>query len=95
MQESGELNVAEAISLAQGLALQAKVGALRVVQHHADGQLVEVPVSYKRIMDGKEEPMQLAAGDIVYVPISKVKSVFTASSSLIGQTTAATIYTVH
>ena len=95
MQESGELNVAEAISLAQGLALQAKVGALRVVQHRADGQLVEVPVSYKRIMDGKEEPMQLAAGDIVYVPVSKVKSVFTASSSLIGQTTAATIYTVH
>jgi polysaccharide export outer membrane protein len=95
MQESGELNVAEAISLAQGLALQAKVGALRVVQHRADGQLVDVPVSYKKIMDGKEEPMQLAAGDIVYVPISKLKSVFSASSSLIGQTTAATIYTVH
>jgi hypothetical protein len=39
--------------------------------------------------------MQLAAGDIVYVPISKLKSVFSASSSLIGQTTAATIYTVR
>jgi polysaccharide export outer membrane protein len=95
MQESGELNVAEAISLAQGLSLQAKVNALRVVQHRADGQLVDVPVSYKKIMDGKEEPMQLAAGDIVYVPVSKVKSIFSASSSLIGQTTAATIYTIH
>jgi len=95
MQEDGELNVAQAISLAQGLALQAKVGALRVVEHGADGKPVDVPVSYKRIMDGKEAPMNLSEGDIVYVPISKAKAVFTASATLIGQTTAATIYAVH
>jgi polysaccharide biosynthesis/export protein len=95
MQEDGELNVAQAISLAQGLALQAKVGALRVVEHGADGKPLDVPVSYKRIMDGKDVPMNLAEGDIVYVPISKAKAMFTASASLIGQTTAATIYAVH
>jgi polysaccharide export outer membrane protein len=92
MQEQGQLNVAQAISLAQGLALQAKVGALRVVQHRPDGQIVLVPVSYQKIMDGKEAPLNLAAGDIVYVPISRVKSVLGSTTGLIGQTTAAAIY---
>jgi polysaccharide export outer membrane protein len=92
MQESGELNVAQAISLAQGLSLQAKVGALRVVQKGDDGKPIEIPVSYNKIMDGKQKPLQLAAGDIVYVPISKMKSVLGATTGLIGQTTAATIY---
>jgi hypothetical protein len=46
------------------------------------------------MMSGKEVPMTLAAGDIVYVPVSKIKAVFSASSTLIGQTTAATIYAV-
>ena len=94
MQESGELNVAQAISLAQGLVMQAKVSGLRVVQHDSSGNPVEIPISYTKIMDGKEKPLQLAAGDIVYVPISKTKSVLSATTGLIGQTAAATIYTV-
>ena len=92
MQESGELNVAEAISLAQGLAMQAKVGALRVVQHDASGKPVEIHVSYNNIMDGKEKPLQLAPGDIVYVPISKTKAILSSTTTLIGQTAAASIY---
>jgi polysaccharide export outer membrane protein len=93
MQESGELNVAQAISLAQGLVLQAKVGGLRVVQHDSDGKPIETLVSYNKIMEGKEKPLQLTAGDIVYVPISKTKSILGATTGLIGQTAAATIYT--
>jgi polysaccharide biosynthesis/export protein len=92
MQEQGELNVAQAISMAQGLTLQAKVGGLRVVQKQADGKLVEIPVSYKKIMDGKEEPLNLAAGDIVYVPVSRVKTVLGSTTGVVGQTTAAAIY---
>lgn len=94
MQENGELNVAQAISLAQGMAMQAKTSALRVVKHGADGQLLDVPVSYNRMMDGKDVPMSLSAGDIVYVPVSKVKTFFTTGTGLIGETAAATIY-VH
>jgi len=95
MQEDGELNVAQAISMAQGMALQAKTGALRVVRHNSEGQSIDVPVSYKEMMNGKQVPPSLSAGDIVYVPISKTKAVLSASTSLIGQTTAATIYAVH
>jgi polysaccharide biosynthesis/export protein len=92
MQEEGELNVAQAISLAQGLAMQAKTSSLRVVKHGDDGQPIEVPVSYKGMMDGKEAPLKLQAEDIVYVPVNKLKAVFSTSSSLIGQTAAAAIY---
>jgi polysaccharide export outer membrane protein len=92
MQEDGKLNVAQAISMAQGLAMQAQTGALRVVEHAPDGKLVDVPVSYSKMMNGKQVPMELAAGDIVYVPVSKVKALFSSSSSLIGQTAAASIY---
>jgi len=93
MQEEGELDVAQAISLAQGLIMQAKTSGLRVVKHGDDGQLLEVPVSYKGMMDGKEVPLKLQAGDIVYVPVNKIKAIFSTSSSLIGQTAAAAIYT--
>jgi polysaccharide export outer membrane protein len=93
MQENGELNVAQAISLAQGLVMQAKVNGLRVVQRDASGKPIEIPVSYNKIMDGKEKPLQLAAGDIVYVPISKTKAILGATTTLIGQTASATIYT--
>ena len=92
MQENGELNVAQAISLAQGLVMQAKVNGLRVVQHDAKGNPVEIPVSYNKIMEGKEKPLQLAAGDIVYVPISKTKAILSSTTTLIGQTAAASIY---
>ena len=92
MQEQGELNVAQAISLAKGLTLQAKVGGLRVVQKQADGKMVEIPVSYKKIMDGKQQPMNLEAGDIVYVPVSRVKTVLGSTTGVVGQTTAAAIY---
>jgi polysaccharide biosynthesis/export protein len=92
MQENGELNVAEAVSLAQGLVMQAKVSGLRVVQHDAKGNPVEIHVSYDKIMDGKEKPLQLAAGDIVYVPISKTKAILASTTTLIGQTAAASIY---
>jgi polysaccharide export outer membrane protein len=95
MQEDGKLNVAQAISMAMGLGMQARTSGLRVVKHGEDGKLIDVPVSYNRMMNGKEAPMELEAGDIVYVPVSKVKAVFNTSSSLIGQTASATIYTMH
>ena len=95
MQEDGELNVAQAISMAQGLAMQAKTSALRVIKHGVDGKLLEVPVPYNRIMSGKEVPLTLAAGDIVYVPVNKIKAIFNTSSSLIGETAAASIYVVR
>lgn len=95
MQEDGSLNVAQALSMALGTSMQAKIGALRVVRHAPDGQVLNIPISYKGIMDGKVKPIQLHAEDIVYVPVSKVKAALSSGSNVIGQTGAATIYAVH
>jgi polysaccharide export outer membrane protein len=92
MQEEGQLNVAQAISLAQGLAMQAKTSQLRVVKHGENGQLIEVPISYNDMMKGKEVPLKLEAEDIVYVPVNHLKAFFSTSSSLVGQMAAAAIY---
>ncbi|MDI3254763.1 MAG: polysaccharide biosynthesis/export family protein [Bacillota bacterium] len=94
MQEDGSLNVAQAISLAMGTTMQARIGGIRVVRHDPSGNLSEIPIDYKDIVSGKQKPIQLEAEDIVYVPVSKLKSVFTAGSGIIGQTGAATIYAV-
>ena len=94
MQENGSLNVAQAVSLAQGTLLQARIGGMRVIRRQPDGTLKEIPVSYKEIMKGKNPPLELEAQDIVYVPVSKVKSVFTSGQSIVGETSSAAIFAV-
>jgi polysaccharide biosynthesis/export protein len=95
MQENGSLNVAQAVSLAQGTLLQAKVGGMRVIRREPDGTLKEIPIQYSKIMQGKNSPLELEAQDIVYVPVSKVKSVFTGGANIVGETSSAAIYAVR
>jgi polysaccharide export outer membrane protein len=95
MQEDGKLDVAQAISMAQGTTLQAKVGGLRVVRRNADGTVRDIPLSYKKITEGKEKPLELQPEDVVYVPVSHIKSAFIASSTIVGETASASIYAVH
>jgi polysaccharide export outer membrane protein len=95
MQEDGTLNVAQAVSLAFGTTLQAKIGGMRVVRRDANGNTSDIPIAYKAIVDGKDTPLQLKAEDIVYVPVSKLKTAFTAGATIIAQAGAATIYAVH
>ncbi|MDE1162364.1 MAG: polysaccharide export protein [Acidobacteriaceae bacterium] len=91
MQEDGSLNVAQALSLAGGTALQAKTGGLRVVRRNADGTIADIRLSYDQIADGKQEPIALKAEDVVYVPMSKLKASFVAASSILSSAASATI----
>lgn len=95
MQEGGQLNVAQALSLALGTSLQAKIKGVRVIRHEPGGQLEDIPVPYRHIMEGKAKPLQLQAEDIVYVPVSKIKAIFTSGGAILGETGAATIYAVR
>lgn len=95
MQENGSLNVAQAVSLAQGTLMQAKIGSMRVIRREPDGTLKDIPIKYKRVMEGKYPPLELQAQDIVYVPVSKIKSIFTAGANIVGETSSAAIYTVR
>jgi polysaccharide export outer membrane protein len=94
MQENGALNVAQAVSLAQGTLMQAKIGGMRVIRRQPDGTLKEIPIAYSGIMKGKGAPLELQAQDIVYVPVSKIKSIFTGGANIVGETSSAAIYAV-
>lgn len=95
MQEDGKLDVAQALALSGGTDLQANTGGLRVIRRNPDGTVLEFPLSYNAIAKGTEKPLVLQAQDIVYVPMSKVKSLFTSTSGLISSSASAAIYTTR
>lgn len=92
MQEDGKLDVAQALSLAAGTTLLAKTGELHIIRRRPDGTFVEFMANYKDITNGKATPPQLQAQDIVYVPNSKIKTIFSDSQSIINSAATATIY---
>ena len=94
MLEDGKLDVAQALSLASGTTLQAAVKSIRVIRRNPDGTYVEYPVNYKKFSEGKQIPLHLEAQDIVYVPVSKIKTVLTTGASLIDEAAIATVYSV-
>jgi polysaccharide export outer membrane protein len=95
MQEDGKLDVAQALSLAYGTTLTAAVTSIRVIRRNSDGTYVEYPVDYKKVSEGKQMPLHLQAQDIVYVPVSKLKSVAVSGMSIIDEATYAALYVAH
>jgi polysaccharide export outer membrane protein len=95
MQEDGKLDVAQAISLAWGLDLAAKTNIIRVIRRKPDGTFVEFTLSYKDMIGGKITPPQLQEQDIVYVPMSTLKSALLHGTTLIGELSTASIYTAR
>jgi polysaccharide export outer membrane protein len=96
MQEAGELNIDQALAMAMGTALEAKVGDIRVFRKMGDGSMVQIPVNYKKINSGKATPLRLQAEDVVYVPISGVKETMLRVGTQVLNAAASTfIYTVY
>ena len=88
MQEAGELNVDQALAMAMGTVLEAKVGDIRVFRKMYDGSMIEIPVNYKKINSGKATPLRLQAQDVVYVPISGVKEVMLRAGTQVANAAA-------
>jgi polysaccharide export outer membrane protein len=91
MQEDGKLNVAEALAMSGGTLLQANTNGLRVIRRNPDGTVLDFPLSYEAIAKGTQTPLPLQAQDIVYVPMSKVKAIFTSTQTILGQAAASAI----
>ncbi len=84
--------MAQAIALAQGATRDAKTGSTRVVRQNSDGSTLEFPIDYTAVSAGKQAPLQLQAQDIIYIPVSKAKAIFSNSASILSSTASATIY---
>ena len=93
MQEDGTLNVSQALSMALGTAMNAQVDSIRVVRKDSQGKLTEIHIPYSAISKGKAQPLVLQAQDLVYVPVSKIKTVFTQGLGIMSSTASALIYT--
>ena len=93
MQEDGNLSIPEAISLAAGTTINASIGGMRVVRKNPDGTLRTIAVPYRKITAGESDAVTLQAEDVVYVPISKMKTVL--SSAVTAGVAGAAIYAYH
>jgi polysaccharide biosynthesis/export protein len=91
MQEGGTLDVTQALSLAYGTTMNAAVGSMHLIRKEQDGQVEDIPIPYRAIVKGKVAPLRLQAEDVIYVPISKVKTVLGAGLVNTG-VAAAVIY---
>lgn len=91
MQEDGHLNILQAITLANGFAVNAK-DTLYLLRRRDDGNIERMTLSYKELRNGQGMSLQVLPKDVLYVPTSPLKSLFTINSSLLGAATSATIY---
>lgn len=73
MQEGGQLDVTQALSLAYGTTMNAAVGSMWLVRKLPDGKQQVIPIPYRDMLKGKTAPPRLEAEDVIYVPISKFK----------------------
>jgi polysaccharide biosynthesis/export protein len=92
MQEEGTLNVLQAISLANGTSIAASVKNVYLLRHNPDGTEVYMELQYKKITQGKVADLRLHATDVLFVPTSKMKSIFTSSQSILASAASASIY---
>lgn len=92
MQESGTLNVLQAISLAMGTSMTASTGKIYLLRRNADGTEVDMALAYKKISEGKSADVQLHATDVLFVPSSKVKTALSNTHDIFSAAGSAAIY---
>ncbi len=95
MQESGNLTTLQVISLALGTAPGAATGSIRIIRPKPDGTIEEIPINYKEENHGKIPATQLHALDVLFIPSSRLKSIFIEGNSVLSAATSATIYTLR
>ncbi len=95
MQEDGDLNVVEAVSLALGTTPQASTNKTRIIRKGPDGTLLEISTLYDKATKGEVVPVVLHPEDIVFVPPSGWKQALSLAQSELSAAATATIYTYH
>lgn len=68
------LTVLQALALAEGLNGTASKRQARIIRRSADGSRTEIPVDLTRVLNGKSQDLELAANDVLFVPVSAGKA---------------------
>lgn len=67
------VTVLQALALAEGLGLNAKKSAGRIIRRSKDGSLTEIPIDVGKVLGGRSRDVELAKNDILFVPSSAAK----------------------
>jgi len=86
LEDRDEVNVVQALAMAEGLAPDAAKHHARIIHTKADGSRVEIPVDIEEILKQKAPDPTLAANDILYIPLSGGKAALRKSTEAILQT---------
>jgi polysaccharide export outer membrane protein len=92
MQEEGTLSVLQAVALAYGTTNLASTNKIYIMHQNADGSVAYVAVNYKKITRGKSADVQLRATDVLFVPTSKIKTIYTNTQQLMNQAALVGLY---
>jgi polysaccharide biosynthesis/export protein len=92
MQEDGRLTVLEAVSMANGTVLAASVKTIYLVRRNPDGTAVRLSLPLGKMQRGKDSDLELHATDVVYVPMSRLKSVLISAQGVLAAAASASIY---
>jgi polysaccharide biosynthesis/export protein len=92
MQEEGTLNVLQAIALAYGTTTLASTRTIYIMHRNADGSVVYTGVPYQKMTRGQSDDIQLHATDVLFVPTSKIKTIYANTQTLLNQAGVASLY---
>ena len=91
MVDRGALDLTQALALAQGTTLIASTRKLWIVRKQEQG-IVEIPVEYSKVIEGKVPAPVLEPEDVVYVSVSRLKAAAVNGSAVLSAATSASIY---
>jgi polysaccharide biosynthesis/export protein len=74
--ESNDMTVLKAVSLAQGLKETASASHARILRADTSGKRTEETIDLKKLLSGKAEDVALRPNDILFVPSSLSKKIF-------------------
>ena len=92
MQEDGKLNVLQAISMASGTSTLASTKTAYLLHRNPDGSVVYVALPYNKITRGKSADIELHAADILFIPTSTLKLVYSDLQNIINSAASTSIY---
>jgi polysaccharide export outer membrane protein len=92
MQEEGTLNVLQAVALAYGTTVLASTGTIYIVRRNADGSAAYIKVPYKKLTHGRGADVPLHSSDVLFVPTSTVKSIYSNTQQIMNAAAASAIY---
>lgn len=81
-----QVNVIQALAMAEGLAPDASKKRARIIHTNSDGSRVTTPINIAAILKEKAPDPNLEANDILYIPLSGKKAAFRKSTETIVQT---------